>query len=191
MPDMDHYLELTIFPDAEIAAEQVLGILFGKLHLALVEHGKGDVGVSFPDMDLKTCRVGARLRLHGTHNTLEALLNDGRIMRFRDYAGISQALPVPAQAKHRSVFRVQEKGSNPERLRRRAMKRHGLTEAEARARIPDTAQKRLNLPSLQIRSHSSGQSFRIFFDLGAVKDNPSQGKFNTYGLSRTATVPWF
>lgn len=188
---MDHYLEFTILPDAEIAGEQILEILFGKLHLALVERGKGDVGVSFPDIDLKTCRIGARLRLHGTQNTLEALLADGWITRFRDYATISQVLPVPAQARHRSIFRVQEKGSNPERLRRRAMKRHGLSEAEARKKIPDTARKHLHLPSLQMRSHSSGQSFKLFFDLGATKDRPSEGDFNTYGLSRVATVPWF
>lgn len=188
---MDHYLEVIALPDAEISGKQILEMLFAKLHLALVERGKGDVGVSFPDVDLTACRVGPRLRLHGTQNTLESLLANGWLARFRDYATITQILPVPAQVKYRTIYRVQEKGSNPERLRRRAMKRHGLTEAEARVKIPDTAERHLSLPSLQMASRSSGQRFRLFFDLGPMTERPQDGSFNAYGLSRVATVPWF
>lgn len=188
---MDHYLEFTILPDTEISGAHILEALFGKLHLALAGRGAGDVGVSFPDADMKSCRVGTRLRLHGTREALEALATGGWVAQFRDYAAISQILPVPVQVQHRSIFRVQEKGSNPERLRRRAMKRHGLSAEEAAKCIPDTARKRLSLPSLQMGSRSSGQQFRLFFGLGPLEQKPRAGTFSTYGFSRSATVPWF
>ena len=188
---MDHYLEFTMLPDAEISEAQILEALFGRLLLELAGRGTGVVGVSFPDADMENCRVGARLRLHGTRDALAALTANGWTKRFRDYAVISQILPVPAQTRHRTVFRVQEKGSNPERLRRRAMKRHGLSAEEAAKRIPDTARKRLPLPSLQLGSRSSGQTFRLFFPLGPLEDISRQGTFSAYGFSRSATVPWF
>lgn len=188
---MDHYLEFTILPDAEISETHILEALFGKLHLALAGRGAGDVGVSFPDADMKSCRVGTRLRLHGTREALEALIADGWTDRFRDYAAISQILPVPIQVQHRSIFRVQEKGSNPERLRRRAMRRHNLSAEEAAKRIPAVARKHLHLPFVQMGSHSTGQRFKLFFDFGPVEDHPRTGTFSVYGFSRSATVPWF
>lgn len=188
---MDHYLEITILPDAEMIGAHILSALFGRLHLALVALGTGDVGVSFPDADMENCRVGARLRLHGTKEALETLIADGWPTRFRDYATPSPILPIPAERRYRSVFRVQEKGSNPERLRRRAIKRHNLSVEEATKRIPAAARKRLRLPFVPMESRSSGQRFRLFFDLGPLEGHPRTGKFSVYGFSRSATVPWF
>ncbi|MGV2442369.1 type I-F CRISPR-associated endoribonuclease Cas6/Csy4, partial [Bacillus atrophaeus ATCC 9372] len=81
--------------------------------------------------------------------------------------------------------------SSPERLRRRFAKRHQLSEAEARERIPDSAAQMLKLPYLQLRSHSTGQHFRLFLQLGAAQEHPIAGTFNSYGLSQSATLPWF
>jgi CRISPR-associated endonuclease Csy4 len=97
---------------------------------------------------------------------------------------------VPARVSHRTVSRVQAK-SSPERLRRRQMHRHGLSEAEAQERIPDTVAERLALPFVSIRSRSTKQTFRLFIVHGVSKGTPQSGMFNSYGMSNEATIPWF
>jgi len=71
------------------------------------------------------------------------------------------------------------------------MKRHGLDETQARERIPDSAAETLHLPFVQLRSGSTGQTFRLFLCLGPAQPTPVSGEFNAYGLSQNATVPWF
>jgi CRISPR-associated endonuclease Csy4 len=41
-----------------------------------------------------------------------------------------------------------------------------------------------------LHSQSTGQPFRLFLDHRPC-DTASAGPFNTYGLSTTATIPWF
>jgi CRISPR-associated endonuclease Csy4 len=108
----------------------------------------------------------------------------------RDHVRASAVLSVPATARFRVVSRVQAK-SNPDRLRRRQMRRHGIDAAEAMARVPDTAAERLTLPYVQLRSLSTVQSFKLFIRHGPLQDAASPGAFGAYGLSTTATVPWF
>jgi CRISPR-associated endonuclease Csy4 len=81
--------------------------------------------------------------------------------------------------------------SSPERLRRRLAKRKGLTDEEAKRAIPLGAAERLNLPYVTIKSRSTGQDFRLFVDQMPPMDHAIFGSFNHYGLSATATVPWF
>lgn len=50
---------------------------------------------------------------------------------------------------------------------------------------------RTDLPWLNLRSLSTGQSFRLFIRHGELLSAPVVGMFSTYGLSATATVPWF
>jgi CRISPR-associated endonuclease Csy4 len=88
------------------------------------------------------------------------------------------------------VRRVQAQ-SSADRIRRRQMKRHGWTEEEARARIADSVEQQLALPYLTLRSQSTGQHFRLFIDHLPCQPAPVAGPFNAYGLSSTATIPWF
>jgi len=50
---------------------------------------------------------------------------------------------------------------------------------------------RTDLPWLNLRSLSTGQSFKLFIRHGDLLSTPVSGMFTTYGLSATATVPWF
>lgn len=186
---MDRYIEFRLLPDPEYGPTQIMNILFGKLHLALAELGTGDVGVSFPDA-AKVRTLGSRLRLHGTADALERLMRINWTTGIRDYVEQSSVMSVPVETTFRSVYRVQAK-SNPERLRRRMMKRHGVDAETAARQIPDNAADTLNLPYVQIKSLSSGNHFRLFFQFGPVEQEARSGIFNAYGLSREATVPWF
>ena len=187
---MDHYVDIDLRPDPELAPCQLMSALFAKLHRALVAAPTLGLAVSFPRHDTAAPHLGDRLRLHGSRASLGALLASGWLTGMRDHVTDTGPAAVPSGAKHRAVRRVQAQ-SNPERLRRRLMKRHRLDAAQARHRIPDSAAENLELPFIQLRSASTGQTFRLFIAHGPIVDEAQAGEVNAYGLSQTATVPWF
>lgn len=202
---MDHYLDVRLQPDAEFPPAILMAALFTKLHKALALGSLSDVGVSFPHMATValqstpcTARTGAHqpytlgsvLRLHGSLPVLKGLMATDWLIGMRDHVLCTAVLVVPSHVSHRVVSRVQAK-SSPERLRRRQMRRHGLTAEQAQERIPDSAAESLNLPFLTLRSQSTGQTFHMFIRLGPEQATPVPGSFGAYGLSPQTTVPWF
>jgi CRISPR-associated endonuclease Csy4 len=187
---MDHYLDIELRPDPEFPSFQLLAALYAKLHRALATGGSSTIGVSFPDFDSQAPHLGARLRLHGKLEVLSTLLATDWLAGMRDHVALTQPLPVPDNAKHRHVGRVQVK-SSPERMRRRLMRRQNIDEQVARQRIPDEAARLTHLPFIQLRSASSGQTFMLFIEHGPIDSIAVAGDFNAYGLSQGATIPWF
>lgn len=187
---MDAYLEIRLLPDPEFMPATLMNALFGKLHRALVEHGGRNIGVSFPNVHERSRSLGQRLRLHGQAIDLEKLMALGWMTGMGDHVALGDIAAVPAQAKPRVVRRVQAK-SNPERQRRRLMARTGIGPEQAMRAIPDNTAEKLNLPYLTLASQSTGQRFRLFVEHLPIRDRPMAGRFSAYGLSSTATVPWF
>jgi CRISPR-associated endonuclease Csy4 len=187
---MDHYLDLTLLPDAEFPAAQLMSALFAKLHRGLHDARRADIGVSFPDVDKGGHGLGPRLRLHGSAEALDRLLALNWLTGMRDHAQLGELAPVPADTQYRCVSRVQV-DSNPDRARRRLIKRHGISEEEALRRIPESAAKRCNLPFVTLRSNGNGALFRLFVRHGPLLDAPTPGEFGSYGLSATSSIPWF
>lgn len=187
---MDHYVDIDVQPDPEFPANQLMSALYAKLHRALVARQGAGIGVSFPGFASEGTYLGMRLRLHGTLAALAELLASDWLTGMRDHVALTPPQPVPPNAQHRAVERVQVK-SSPERLRRRQMRRHGFDEQQARERIPDKFVQRTNLPFVQLRSTSTGQPFRLFIEHGPLQAGAVAGSFNTYGLSQGATIPWF
>lgn len=186
---MDHYIDIRLLPDPEFPETVLMNALFAKLHRRLSEVGQHEIGVSFPDYREDPPRLGARLRLHGTHPALTRMMQTDWLKGMRDLLHLEGPHPVSRIKGYLQVKRVQPK-SSPARLRRRLMKRHGLSEAEAHQRIPDTAAQRLALPYITLDSHSTGQRFRLFIRQQA-RDTAATGHFSQYGLSQDATVPHF
>jgi len=188
---MDHYLEIKLLPDPEFAPAVLMNALFAKLHRGLVDLNSTRIGVSFPYLktELKHRSLGDRLRLHGNADDLQQLMALPWLSGMHDHTVISEPASVPAQAGFCMVRRVQAK-SSPERRRRRLMRRHGLSKEAARQCIPDALEERLDLPFVTMKSRSTGQNFRLFINQQAVSQAITGG-FNHYGLSLTATVPWF
>lgn len=202
---MDHYVDIWLQPDAEFAPAMLMVALFTKLHKVLAAGMHHDIGVSFPQIEAgdalqptRASRSGAHpryvlgklLRLHGNTQALHKLLTTDWLTGMRDHVACSVVLAIPAQVSHRVVGRVQAK-SSPERLRRRQMRRHGLTEEQAQKQIPDSAAETLDLPFLTLRSQSTGQTFRLFIRMGPEQTTAVPGEFGAYGLSPQTTVPWF
>ena len=186
---MDSYLEFILLPDPEIATTVLMSELFGHIHLALVEKGEGQVGVSFP-LVKQAGGLGGVLRLHGESPRLSVIKKALRLGALVGYLEVVGPRDVPENVSHRVVRRVQAK-SNPARLRRRLMRRHGMTLEQATKQIPDEAKKTLKLPFINLKSASTGRLFPLFIKHEENQAEPSLGQFSTYGLSTSGTVPWF
>lgn len=187
---MECFVDIELRPDPEFAAHLLLGALYAKLHRTLVPDNSTGIAVCFPGHQTHPPALGTCMRLLGSRAALQALISTDWLSGMRDHVKVGALAGVPADAPHRTLRRVQAK-SNPERLRRRLMKRQCLDETQARERIPDSAAETLNLPFVQLRSRSTGQTFRLFLSLGPEQPAPASGEFNAYGLSQKATVPWF
>ncbi|AHE99151.1 type I-F CRISPR-associated endoribonuclease Cas6/Csy4 [Thioalkalivibrio paradoxus] len=186
---MDHYLDFTVLPDPEFRETTLLGALVSKLHRRLVVLEADDIGISLPDFE-KAPPLGNRLRVHGTQERIETLMQEEWLGGMRGQLEIAPLRAIPAEVSHRGVRRRQYK-TNVERLRRRRMRRHGETHEEARERIPDTVARKVKTPFLTVYSSSSGQRFSLFIEHEPVQARPVVGAFNSYGISRDATIPWF
>lgn len=184
---MDSYLDLRVLPDLEFNAETLVAALFAKLHRALGARGHGDIGVSFPEYG-KT--PGALLRLHGLRQALSELEATTWRAGLNDYCQVSEILPVPATAQWRTVSRVQVK-SNPGRLFCRSVRKGWISEEQAKERLRSAQVQQSDLPYVYVTSLSSRQRFPLFILHGELQSSAVAGRFGSYGLSSTITVPWF
>lgn len=185
-----HYVDIRVVPDSETSAPQLLGTLYDRLHLALVQQRRDNIGISFPGYNLNPRTLGTTLRLHGREADLQQLLASDWLKGMRDHVRIGDIATAPADAPHRTVQRKQFKTS-AERLRRRRMKRKGETEEQAKAAIPTSMERRPNLPYLHLHSRSTRQAFCLFIALGPLQPVATPGTFNSHGLGHPATIPWF
>lgn len=176
---MDHYLEIRVLPDPEFSSEMLMAALFAKLHRVLGARGQGDIGVSFPDVNVMP---GTHLRLHGSAQALQELEASTWRKGLTDYCQCSPVTPVPEIKGWRVVSRVQVK-SNPQRLLRRSVKKGWLTEEQAIERLATQAEQRTDLPFLNMKSLSSQQQFKLFIRHGDLLKEPVKGEFSSYGLS--------
>lgn len=78
--------------------------------------------------------------------------------------------------------------TNPERLARRRAKRHNESFEQVLAHYKSMNEPEY-IPFIQAKSLSSNTCFPLFIEKNVIQ--MVQGEFNCYGLSKTATVPWF
>lgn len=187
---MHHYIDIHLRTDPELPAHQLMDALYAKFHRVLVKIGTSTIGVSFPGYQLTPLSLGSTMRLIGPPAELARLMGNDWLSGLRDYTTVSGSSPVPAETQHRTMRRIQAK-SNPERLMRRQMRRHGLSEEQARKQYEGMTPESLRLPFVTLASASTGQAFRLFLQLDEPVAQGQAGEFNAYGLSASATLPWF
>ena len=183
---MKHYINIKVLPDPEFTETILMNALYAKCHRILGEVGEGDVGVSFPNHK-KT--LGAVLRLHGTEAKLNKIMAENWLKGLGDYTQVSTVLTAPDSGQHRTVAHVRKK--SPHNKRQRVIKKGWLTEQEAYEKFKDSDQVLLKWPYAQIKSLSTQSNMRVFIKHGDIVDVSVTGQFSTYGLSKTATIPWF
>ncbi|EGM6703832.1 type I-F CRISPR-associated endoribonuclease Cas6/Csy4 [Salmonella enterica subsp. enterica serovar Nigeria] len=183
---MDSYIDIEMLPDHEFTASAVLSKLWFKFHIALVQSG-AQIGISFPRRTGKD--LGAVLRLHGTADALNTLQTQRWAKGVYDYIATSDVLPVPADVQHGHVSRAYFK-NNHERLRRRADRRGNLSEEDRNRLFTAWNEKKPDCPAVEIFSSSTAMN-AVFYIRHTSAPAAQAGTFNTYGLSKSATVPLF
>ena len=183
---MDSYIEITIKPDAEMPLNWLLNAIYTKLHKVLVDARSTDLGVSFPKAKVT---LGDTLRLHGQAATLERFSSSGWLGGMAGYCKFSQLLPVPDTAQHRTVSRKQS--TMTQSKLNRLIKRGSISQEQVKEYRTKMFTKGLDNPYVELVSGSNGQKHRRYIEFGPLLANPTEGAFDQFGLSKTATVPWF
>ena len=183
---MGYYIDIELKPDAEMRESPLMNLVYNKLHKALVKLKTEQIGVSFPKYKIK---LGKVLRLHGNKINLKNLHNLNWLGGMAGYCVISDVKNVPAGVKYRTVSRIRTNMSKSklERLKRRG----SITLGEEKNYRAKMFSQGLDNPYLDLNSGSTGKKHRRFIHFGPLLDQPLEGKFDSYGLSKVATVPWF
>lgn len=135
--------------------------------------------------------IGNRVRLFArSEQELEAIEWSKTMIGLVDYVHRTRPRTTPAIASRFAAFARYQPKASPERLIRRAMKRHAIDVAEARQRYAGYSMDRCKLPWVDMRSESSRNRFRLFIERIEMPASADWG-FSTYGLSRTVGLPIF
>lgn len=183
---MDYYIDIEIKPDPEMRESPLMNLVYTKFHKALVKLGTDQIGVSFPGYKIK---LGRLLRLHGNTNDLQAFHGLNWLGGIAGYCEISDMKNVPTDVKYRTISRIRTNMSKSklERLKRRG----SITLDEEKAYNAKMFSQGLDNPYLDLESGSTGEMHRRFIHFGPLLDQPVADKFDSYGLSKVATIPWF
>jgi len=191
---MKYYLDITLLPDAEANLGFLWQKVYQQIHIALVENkiaeNQSAIAVSFPKYGDKEFPLGNTLRLLTKDKSqLEKLNVEKWLSRLADYSHLKSIKTVPANVDEFVCFKRVQFATNPERLARRRAKRKSESLENALAHYAGFKDQHSKLPFVSMKS-SKGNSFRLFVKQ-EIGHGQEQGAFNCYGLSQTATVPWF
>jgi len=183
---MNHYIEIMLKPDAEMRENVLLNMVYTKLHKALFDIDNKTIGVSFPGYQLK---LGNRIRLHGDLAALENLQALNWLGALIGYCSISELCKVSDGVQHRTISRKQ---SNMTQAKLNRLVKRGTIAPE---KVRDYRAKMfaigLDNPYLELESSSNGNKHRRYLEFGELKTEAVAGQFDCFGLSKSATVPWF
>lgn len=183
---MNHYIEISILPDPEFPATVLMNAIYSKLHKALCDLGSSKIGVSFPKYGIT---LGNVLRLHGEEAALSDLQGMNWIGGMSGYCNFSDIFTIPLASKFRTVSRKQSTMSQAKL--RRLIKRGSISLEDIEQYQAKIDSKMLAGPYVELVSGSNGQRHRRYIEFGELIDEPIQGEFDQFGLSKKATIPWF
>jgi CRISPR-associated endonuclease Csy4 len=195
---MNYYIELTLINDKEFGFSELWSVFFTQLHLAFVEQKDANeqipYGVSFPEYKLIQRNdkllglLGSKLRVFAnTQQELEALALEKWLVHLADYVHIKSARPVGEVSTHLLVSRYRL-SSNIEKVAQRFARFKNITYDAALKHCLTHKKGWEDYPYIGIKSLSNKNRFNLAIKQQAVETAVS-GKFSTYGLSATSTVP--
>ena len=183
---MDNYININLRPDAEMPVNRLLNTVYAKLHKALFGLSSTSIGISFPNYKVT---LGSMLRLHGSQSDLAVLQQKSWLDGMSGYCDVSDISQVPDNCQYRTVSRVQS--TMTQAKLKRLIKRGSIPESDVKAYKAKMFSKGLDNPYLELESGSNGHKHRRYITFGELLDTPIKGKFDQFGLSKTATVSWF
>ena len=184
---MNHYFDITLQPDKEIPQNRLLGLVYTKLHKRLCQTNSHDVGVSFPAAGKMLGRV---IRLHADESRLKTLHAPDWLGGLAGYCATSAVSAIPEKVEYRRVYRRQA-GKSPAKLRRLKKRGRIATKEQERSYRAAMFAEGLTGPYVELVSASSGKLHRRYIEISEPTSKQVRGEFDGFGLSKTATVPWF
>lgn len=178
---MMHYLEFTLKSSEKVSAPVLMSTLMHQVHLALVKLETDQLGVSFPQYGTTLGRV---LRVHGEAHLLKLFALN--IDKIESGISVSDIRQVPGDVNHARFYRVRPKKQNSKL--QAGLKSGHIT--NPKAYIEKMCREIITAPFFQSDSASTRQSYKRFVNHDAV-DVAIPGQFDSFGLSKTATVPVF
>ncbi len=183
---MNYYQCIQLLPCEENPVHFLRNICFTKLHKALYTLKATDIGVSFPDYIVN---LGNFIRVHGSDSRLAELQATNWLGGLSGYCDVSEIRAIPDTVKHRNISRIQT-NMTASKLRR-LIKRGSINTEEAKQYKAKMFTRGLDNPYLELNSASNGNKHRRYIQFGELLDKPIAGDFDQFGLSKTATIPWF
>ncbi|KID56007.1 CRISPR-associated protein Csy4 [Pseudoalteromonas luteoviolacea] len=183
---MDSYIEITIKPDTEMRENVLLNKVYTKLHKALFTLKSDCIGVSFPNYQVKLGRV---MRIHSNDAMLHDLTGLNWLGGLVGYCDVSDIQAVPSGCEYRTVSRIQSTMSHSKL--KRLIKRGSISDEQVKSYKAKMFTKGFDNPYFELESGSNGHKHRRYLQFSEIKKSPVQGCFDQFGLSKSATVPWF
>lgn len=183
---MNYYIDITLQPDAEMRENVLLNKVYTKFHKVLCDEQSTNIGVSFPEYKVLLGRV---IRIHGGLETLTKLQALNWLGGLSGYCKVSDILPIPEQVQYRIISRKQSNMTNAKL--NRLIKRKTISAEEIKAYKAKMFTKGLDNPYFELESGSTGHLHRRYIQFGDLLPKAIVGEFDQFGLSKTATVPWF
>lgn len=183
---MNYYYDIKILPNTEMRENVLLNKVFTKLHKGLYDLNADDIGVSFPEYKMS---LGKKIRIHSTKERILEFSKINWLGELKGYCTIGEVFPVPSKVIYRTISRIILNMTNSKL--RRLIKRGSITTEEAKQYKSKMYAQSLSQGYLELESNSTKQIYRLYIELGEPKDAITIGKFNHFGLSKEASIPWF
>ncbi len=183
---MKYYIDIKVNPDAEMRINVLLNKVYSKLHKTLFTLKSTDIGISFPRYKVL---LGDIIRIHSSEIQLKELQAMNWLGGLSGYCSVSEVQAIPMEVTHRNIARIQS--NMTEAKLRRLIKRGSISTEEAKNYKAKMFSLGLDNPYLELESTTNGHKHRRYINFSEITDSPHTGEFDDFGLSKTATVPWF
>jgi len=183
---MKYYIDIKLLPDEEIPIYFIRNKIYTKLHKALFTSKSTEIGVSFPRYKVM---LGGVIRIHGSESNLTELQSSDWLGGLKGYCSASSIQKIPADVMYRNISRKQ--ANMTEAKLRRLVKRGSISKEDIKNYKAKMFATGLDNSYLELQSGSNGHKHRRYIQFSELLSEPVRGEFDQFGLSKTATIPWF
>jgi CRISPR-associated endonuclease Csy4 len=207
---MKYFLDITLLPDAENTLGSIWQKVFQQVHIALVDNKIGDnesaVALCIAQYDEKDSSLGSKLRLFAANQEqLSKIDIEKWLSRLTDFCHVSSIKLVPNNVRQFACFkqkRIKGQGRVESQLLKKAKhiaEKYNLEFDKCLEELKVKSQfVKSSLPFVHVESQQTkkivANERQATFPLFIERELSTQsiiGAFDCYGLSKTATVPWF
>ena len=197
-----YYQEISFIKNQQSLYE-CWSLFYGQLHLSLVNFEKmgiKSIGASFPNYhfcqnDQKTiANLGNQIRLFANQETLKIFVNDlkhrldKQYPEWQDDLHFKSIKAVPSDC--RFVRFSRHYVNELKKVAQDFAKHKNISIEEALAHCQTYKRQNVTYPFVRLKSLSSNKTFYLHI-VKIPCESCVQGEFDSYGLSKTATVPEF